>query len=455
MKKHVSLFLVFVLLVTALVAGISFKDDTLQAADTASISVAKTAFSAGETIKVTLDSLPDTLPAKTYVILYPRSYVVGGTPNGTWVKITDDDGTHLYNEGDVIDVVKKDALTGTDFSLILVAPYASGQPLYQQIDITIGKPSLSVAKTEFTVGEAITVSYSDVTKSLLTGKSWVTIAIFKKNDIVGTHGSTAEHRVWHTDASKAQSNQASATISFPDDDNGREGANFPLPVGEYYVCIRQDNTIVGEKIAFKVVAAPTAAPTEAPTVAPTAVPTEAPTVAPTAVPTEAPTVAPTAAPTEAPSGTPVVTLSKTEFEPGEDITVTYANVEESLLVGKNWVTIAIFKKGDVIGQNASLAEHRVWHVDASKNPSELSAATITFPGDDTAREGVNFPLAEGEYYICVRQDNEAVSEIVTFTVKAKAENKPTGDASLLLTCGLVALCAGTFVVFKKRKKVEG
>ena len=50
--------------------------------------------------------------------------------------------------------------------------------------------------------------------------------------------------------------------------------------------------------------APTAVPTQAPTVAPTAVPTQAPTVAPTAVPTQAPTVAPTAVPTQAPTAVP-------------------------------------------------------------------------------------------------------------------------------------------------------
>ena len=169
-------------LTLAMLCSITLPVLSLQAAtsELPAMSVEKTAFATGETIKVKLDCLPDTLPAKTYVILYPRSYVVGGTPNGTWVKITDDDGTHLYNEGDTIDVVKKDALTGTDFSLILVAPYASGQPLYQQIDITIGKPTLSMEKTEFAVGEDIAVTYNNVAESLLTGKSWVTVAIFKK-----------------------------------------------------------------------------------------------------------------------------------------------------------------------------------------------------------------------------------------------------------------------------------
>ena len=370
------------------------------------MSVKKTDFAGGETIKVQLDCLPDMLPAKTYVILYPRSYVVGGTPNGTWVKITDDDGTHLYNEGDTIDVVKKDALTGTDFSLILVAPYASGQPLYQQIDITIGKPTLSMEKTEFAVGEDIAVTYNNVAESLLTGKSWVTVAIFKKGEVVGTHASTAEHRVWHTDASKEQSKQPSATISFPDDDNGRNGEHFPLPVGEYYICIRQDNTVLGDIIEFKVVEVPKAA----------------------------------------------VSMTKTEFAFGEDITVTYENVDESLLEGKTWVTIAIFKKDAVIGQDASLAEHRVWHKDSTKAQSNQASGTLVFPDADNTRDGEHFPLPAGEYYVCVRQDNAAVGELISFTVKA--ENKPTGDTNLFMFVAITLLAGGAVAILRKQRDLK-
>ena len=395
-------------LTLAMLCSITLPVLSLQAAtsEAPAMSVEKTAFATGETIKVKLDCLPDTLPAKTYVILYPRSYVVGGTPNGTWVKITDDDGTHLYNEGDTIDVVKKDALTGTDFSLILVAPYASGQPLYQQIDITIGKPTLSMEKTEFAVGEDIAVTYNNVAESLLTGKSWVTVAIFKKGDVVGTHASTAEHRVWHTDASKEQSKQPSATISFPDDDNGRNGEHFPLPVGEYYVCIRQDNTVLGDIIEFKVVEVPKAA----------------------------------------------VSMTKTEFAFGEDITVTYENVDESLLEGKTWVTIAIFKKDAVIGQDASLAEHRVWHKDSTKAQSNQASGTLVFPDADNARDGEHFPLPAGEYYVCVRQDNAAVGELISFTVKA--ENKPTGDTNLFMFVAITLLAGGAVAILRKQRDLK-
>ena len=64
------------------------------------------------------------------------------------------------------------------------------------------------------------------------------------------------------------------------------------------------------------------------------------------------------------SDDPSVAVSKSEFEYGEDITVTYKNIDQSLLTG-NFVSIAIFKKGDVVGRQSSKAEHRVWHKDAS------------------------------------------------------------------------------------------
>ena len=67
---------------------------------------------------------------------------------------------------------------------------------------------------------------------------------------------------------------------------------------------RAGSGITLEGTAVAVPVAPTATPTQTPTVAPTAVPTQVPTVAPTAVPTQVPTVAPTAVPTQAPTAAP-------------------------------------------------------------------------------------------------------------------------------------------------------
>ena len=149
---------------------------------------------------------------------------------------------------------------------------------------------------------------------------------------------------------------------------------------------------------------------------------------------------------------PKLSMTKTEFKVGEDITVTYENLVESLLTGKSWVTVAIFKKGEVVGTHASTAEHRVWHTDASKAQSKQPSATISFPDDDNGRNGEHFPLPAGEYYVCVRQDNAAVGELISFTVKA--ENKPTGDTNLFMFVAITLLAGGAVAILRKQRDLK-
>ncbi len=122
-----------------------------------------------------------------------------------------------------------------------------------RIEITIGGPVLELSKTTYTEGEHIDVAYSGFV-STFWGKSFTQIDIFKKDDILGEDPCLAGHRIHHSDPAKTQSGAVAGEITFPANDTVREGQNFPLPAGDYFICLRADNTIVGDPIAFTVVA---------------------------------------------------------------------------------------------------------------------------------------------------------------------------------------------------------
>ena len=210
--------------------------------------------------------------------------------------------------------------------------------------------------------------------------------------------------MWNANSNTSQSGLTSGTFTFPKDDDVRNKQNFPLPVGEYFICLRADNSVVGEAVYFKVVAA----------------------------------------------NPPVLTLSKTTYKVGEDIVGTYEHFTEDLWGGER-ADIVVYKKGDVVGQASNLGGYSVYNKDANKSQSGQAFGTFTLPADDDVRNQANFPLEPGEYFICLRADQTIVGEVVNFTVEA--ENTQTGDGTLwgFAIISVLGICA--FVMVKKRQNV--
>ena len=117
---------------------------------------------------------------------------------------------------------------------------------------SIKSPSVTLDQTTFKVGETVTVSYENVGKYLLGSASvdWVSVDIFPSAGVVGETASTAGYMIYSRGDGLERS--ASGTISFPTGDY-RNGDNFPLTPGEYYVVLRSTNTAVdGTKVPFTV-----------------------------------------------------------------------------------------------------------------------------------------------------------------------------------------------------------
>ncbi len=134
------------------------------------------------------------------------------------------------------------------------------------IEITIEpleNPTITIEDDDckFIYGEDITISYTGADPLFLSStEQWVSIAILAEGDVVGQQSSKAEHLIWTsaTYAHKNPSGLESATITFPDADNDRNGEKFPLPVGKYYAVFRVTNTAYDSTIAEFEVVAPTA-----------------------------------------------------------------------------------------------------------------------------------------------------------------------------------------------------
>ena len=264
-------------------------------------------------------------------------------------------------------------------------------------------PAVELTKSVYRVGEDIVGSYANFTEDYY-GATRADIVIYKKGHVVGKDSNLGGYSVWNKDANKSQSGKADGTFTFPADDDVRNKANFPLPVGEYFICLRADNSIVGEAVDFKVVAAKT----------------------------------------------PVLTLSKTTYKVGEDIVGTYADFTEDYWGGER-ADIVVYKKGDVVGQASNLGGYSVYNKDANKSQSGQASGTFTLPTDDDVRNQANFPLEPGEYFICLRADQTIVGEVVNFTVEA--ENIQTGDGSLWSFAVMSVLVVCAFVTVKKRQYV--
>lgn len=230
-------------------------------------------------------------------------------------------------------------------------------------------PTLSVSKAEFARGEEIVFTYENFTSNYW-GSTYSEIDLYRKGQVMGKDACLAYFTI---SSGTTQKNPTSGTISFPDADERAGHPYFPLSAGEYFLCLRVNsggtNSMLGDPVEFTVVD---------------------------------------------PSA-PTVSVSKDVYLYGEDIVVTYADFTSDYW-GTAFSEIDIFKKGDVVGSNPSKASYVIYDSNSSNTQTGLSAGTITFPDDDNGRNGVNFPLPAGDYFVCVRSDNTVIGDIAEFTV---------------------------------------
>ncbi len=302
--------------------------------------------------------------------------------------------------------------------LLMLALLATMVMSFVNVGATSSAPTIATSKVAYTEGENVVVNFSGFTEDLWASGQWTEIDLHKKGNVVGTHSPLKCHVIKATSASYEQSGKTEGTITFPTDDNYYGNTNWPLAAGEYYVCLRTGNNIVGEPAYFTVVD---------------------------------------------PDG-PALELSKATYEEGEDIVVSFARFTEEYWGTGKWVEIDIHKEGNVVGKDACLMTHIIKATSASYEQSGLTEGTITFPEDDNYTQTLPWPLPVGKYYACLRVGNDVIGLTVPFEVVEadeddgllddgdQEENKPTGDASVMLLVAMATVCAGAVVVAKKRSK---
>ncbi len=289
-------------------------------------------------------------PLKTHIIkATSQSAVQSGLTEGT---ITFPEDDNYYGD------TNWPLPAGEYYACLRTGNTVVGEPAYFWV-VDPDWPTVQLSKDTYEVGEDIVATYAGFTEDYW-GSGWAEIDILRKGEVVGTNGPLKTHVVKATGASYAQSGLSDATITFPEDDNYYGDKNWPLAAGEYYIYLRADNKIVGRPVYFTVVEATP----------------------------------------------PTLTLNDADqqFVYGESISFTYDQVSKDQLFPEEalWVSVALMKEGDVVGTKSSAMEHIIFADNASWNPTELEAATITFPEADNGNSKVNWPLAVGKYYAVVR-----------------------------------------------------
>lgn len=331
MRKKISVLLVIALIATMVASY--FTVDASNSVTGLTISTAKTAFASGEDIIVDISGYTTELQGVDMEFRLEKGIVQEwhGYDNrssygylayldiGTGAKdenanpIAVPTSTHQVTFKAGMRVHPEAVASGTvssipdGFYTLWVLGFTNGyrKELSNRIYITVGDnlPTLTMSKTVFEVGEDITASYANFTEQYY-GSSFTEIDIFAEGGIPGqvTTPSKAGFVVKNSSVSGIPT---SGDLSFPDDDTDRNGVNFPLPAGNYYMCLRKDNSVVGIPVKFTIVDEVTAT---------------------TAPATPAPaTSAPPA------SEYPInITTTKTTFVQGEDIVVSFEGLLESM-----------------------------------------------------------------------------------------------------------------------------
>ncbi|MBP3392108.1 MAG: hypothetical protein J6L76_04895 [Clostridia bacterium] len=277
-----------------------------------------------------------------------------------------------------------------------VATFTVGQPPQKKV------PKLSVAKTTFTEGEDIVVSFSDVSTDMGKG-AW--LAMYPENPTLGSTQSYA----WAMLTASADGSLVhgeSGSFTFPED---AEGGSVPagtatITPGKYELMIlAADYTQLGEKITITV---------------------------------------------KAPVPDPVVSVGKTTYTVGEAIEIKYENISEDL--GKG-VWLAVYKKGATLGSTQS----HVWAMLTASSDGSLvhgASGTFTFPEDaegGSVHAGSQ-TLDAGAYDVMIlAADYTQIGQTVSFEIQAK--NTTTGDTSMAVTCAVVMMAIGAMVILQRKK----
>lgn len=255
-----------------------------------------------------------------------------------------------------------------------VLDYSQAHICSNKIEITIreAQPTLELDKDTYYYGEPITVNYSEITDYMMSSSShWFQLDLFKKGQVPGQVSNSGAYGMYNKDGSVDMRGGEdklihSGSITFPYDDTEDKGKFFPLAPGEYYICIRKDNSIVGEKATFTV-------------------------------------------------KHPEVEAAKSTFAFGENITVNFSNIYPDIKTG---LELRMYPDEYTLGKTQSLAFTTM--VDANEGVYTLThgqSGTITFPDDDSRNPKLYSTYPVGTYHlVLVDYDGKVCSDEYTFTI---------------------------------------
>ena len=357
MKRKISM-----LLVVAMLAALCVSFIPAQASNTTDyLTVEKNVYSKTEEIKVKVNALPDPVPNNFYIALYEYPYVIGSTTGAVWVNVKVNNQQTVF-EGDTITITQNSSTRVGTYSVALLEYKTNGT--VEDNLIHVG-PYFEPTKEEFTVGEKITIDYSNITTEI--GDCW--LGLYKKNQ-----GTDTRNQMWTYFVNGGSLTKGtSGTLTIPDDMETGEITNGNIPEGEYkVVLLKSSNKAVLSNVAYFTVGAPVK--------------------------------------------TPALSVEKTTFTEGEDIVVSYSDITTTL--GKG-VWLALYKKNPVFGTDQSY----VWTMLTSSTDGSLvhgESGTFTFPEDAEGGSVVqgNGSIVAGEYELMILDAAYGViGEKVAITVK--------------------------------------
>ncbi len=375
MKRKVS-----ILLVLALVASLCMAFVPAQASATTDyLTVEKQVYSKTEEIKVKVNALPNPLPNNLYIALYVYPYTIGSTTGAVWINVNVNNQQTVF-AGDIITITQNSGTRVGAYSVALLE-YKTNGTIEDNI-IHIG-PYFEPTKEEFTVGEDITINYSNISTSI--GDCW--LGLYKKDQ-----STTSRNQMWtyFVNGGSLTKNE-SGTLTIPDDMEAGEITNGQIPEGEYkVVLLKSSDKSELSNVAYFTVGAP--------------------------------------------AKTPKLSVPKTTFTEGEDIVVSYSDVTSKL--GKG-VWLALYKKDPTFGTDQSF----VWSMLTSSADASLvhgESGSFTFPQDaegGSVFQG-NATITPGEYELMILDASYGViGDKVAITVKAPVSAPKLSVAQSTYTVG--------------------
>ncbi|MBR5500662.1 MAG: hypothetical protein IKV74_03960 [Clostridia bacterium] len=141
---------------------------------------------------------------------------------------------------------------------------------------------------------------------------------------------------------------------------------------------------------------------------------------------------------------PEISISKTDLGYGEDATVTWSNVHESLR-GTGYVEIGIFKKGDVVGTDRNLKYFAVHNASVNKGLNGSFSLNNDMVG---AVLTATAPIQPGEYFLALRTSYKAVGSNNTCTVGTAIVNFTVHSPEIQLAKDTFAYGEGITLTYK-------